>query len=99
MNLEFYNTPQPDKLDAERLPQDPDFLHYRPDFELIKKYADELGQYENIIIIANGGSITTFNGYYFALRYQTEKRVYFLSTVDPDYIYELKNKLKPENTL
>jgi len=81
------------------LPETPEFVKYVPDFEEIKKYAVEYQKYKNILIIAHGGSLTSFYGYYNALKYQAKKNCYFLSTVDPDYIYELKQKLKPEDTL
>lgn len=86
-------------MDAAFLPDKPEFVSYKPDFELIKKTAKDFEKYENILVIAHGGSITSFYGYFNALKYQTKKNVYFLSTVDPDYIYELKQALKPENTL
>lgn len=99
MKLEFYNCPQPAEITSVKLPETPEFVKYRPDFSLIKKLADEYQKYQNILIIGHGGSITSFYGFYNALKYQAKKSCYFLSTVDPDYIYELKKELKPENTL
>ncbi len=99
MKLEFYNCPKPEDIENFKLPDEPEFLSYRPDFELIEKLAGKYGKYENILIVANGGSITSFYGFYNALKYQAKKKAYFLSTVDPDYIFELKQKLKSENTL
>jgi glucose-6-phosphate isomerase len=75
------------------------FVKYEPDFEEIKKISTQYQQYPNILIIAHGGSLTSFYGYYNALKYQAKKKCYFLSTVDPDYIFELKQLLKPEDTL
>jgi glucose-6-phosphate isomerase len=99
MNLDFYNCPQPEKMDPDKLPETPEFVDYKPDFEIIKKYAGEYRGYQNILILAHGGSITSFYGFYHALKYQAKKKAYFLSTVDPDYIWELKQKLKPDDTL
>ncbi len=99
MKIDFYNCPEPANFDAKSLPETPEFVSYKPDFALIKKYAEEYEKYKNILILAHGGSLTTFYGYYHALKYQAAKQVYFLNTVDPDYIYELKNELKPEETL
>jgi glucose-6-phosphate isomerase len=99
MNLEFYNCPKPEDIGSVKLPETPEFVTYEPDFALIKKYADEYRQYQNILILAHGGSITSFYGFYNALKYQAKKKCYFLSTVDPDYIWELKQELKSENTL
>lgn len=99
MKLEFYNCPQPERMDLAKLPEAPEFLNYKPDFESIKKSAKEFEKYPNILIIANGGSLTSFYGFYNALKYQAKKTAYFLSTLDPDYIFELKQILKPDNTL
>jgi glucose-6-phosphate isomerase len=106
MKLEFYNCPKPEEIDSrfrgndkQGLPDTPGFVNYEPDFELIKKLTDEYQKYPNILIIGHGGSITSFYGIYNALKEQAKKRAYFLSTVDPDYIFELKKEVKPENTL
>ncbi len=99
MKLEFYNCPKPEELNASILPEMPEFVSYEPDFGLIKELAEEYSAYKNILVIAHGGSITSFLGMFYALKYQAKKDAYFLSTVDPDYIYELKQKLKPEDTV
>lgn len=99
MKLEFFNCPKPEEIETTKLPDDPEFLSYRPDFDLIDKLKEKYEKYRNVLVIGNGGSITSFYGFYHALNYQTKKPVYFLSTIDPDYIYELKQKLKPEETL
>ena len=99
MKLEFYNCPKPAYIESVKFPEVPEFVKYLPDFDLMKKIADEYQQYPNILIIAHGGSITSFYGFYNALKYQAKKNAYFLSTTDPDYIFELKQTLKPEKTL
>lgn len=99
MKLEFYNCPPPGNISEIKLPEAPEFVKYKPDFEAIKKAAGEYQKYKNILIIAHGGSLTTFYGYYNALKFEAKKNVYFLNTVDPDYIYELKQMLKPDDTL
>ncbi len=99
MKLEFYNCPKPNSLDSSILPETPEFVSYKPDFGLMEKIAEEYNKYENILIIAHGGSITSFLGMYNALRYLANKKVYFLSTVDPDYIYELKKELNAKDTV
>ena len=99
MKIDFYNCPQPEALDSARLPAAPEFVSYQPDFELIKKYSAQYEKYPKLLILAHGGSLTTFYGYYAALKYQAKKEVFFLNTVDPDYVYELKQQLKPEDTL
>jgi len=99
MKLEFYNCPKPQEIETISLPEIPEFVNYVPDFEQMKELAKEYKSYKNILVIGHGGSITSFYGFYHALKYQTTKQAYFLSTVDPDYITELKSILKPEDTL
>ncbi len=100
MKLEFYNCPEPREFDPKILPETtPEFLEYRPDFALIDSMYEKYEKYENILIVAHGGSATSFYGFYQNLKYQAKKQVYFLSTVDPDYIFELKQKLALKNTL
>jgi glucose-6-phosphate isomerase len=99
MKLEYFNCPEPKEISTVTLPEKPEFAKYKPDFELIKKLAEEYNQYPNILIIGHGGSITATYGMYNALKHQAKKKMFFLSTVDPDYIEELKKELGKENTL
>lgn len=99
MKIEFYNCPEPAEISSIKLPETPEFVKYRPDFTEIKKVASEYQKYSNVLIIGHGGSITSFYAFYEVLKAEAEKNVYFLNTVDPDYIFELKQKLKKEDTL
>ncbi len=99
MKLEFYNCPKPAEIETIKLPEIPAFVQYVPDFEEMEKLAKEYEQYKNILVVGHGGSITSFYGFYNALKYQATKQAYFLSTADPDYIAELKRMLKPADTL
>lgn len=99
MKLEFYNCPQPKEIEKITLSETPEFVRYVPDFELIKNLAKAYEKYKNILVIGHGGSITSFYGFYQALKFQATKQAYFLSTVDPDYIAELKKELTPQDTL
>ena len=99
MKVEFYNCPQPEQMDKNILPEEPAFITYRPDFDLLKKFAAEFSHFKNILVIGNGGSINPFYGFYYALKHQTTKQAYFLNTQDPDYIYELKQTLPTKDTL
>src|SRR5574340_1013717 len=99
MKLEFYNCPKPGNIKNAKLPEEPEFLAYRPDFELMGQMKEKYGRYKNILILAHGGSTTTFFGIYYSLKNLTKKKAYFLNTVDPDYIYDLKKKLNREQTL
>ncbi|MCX6796981.1 MAG: hypothetical protein NTX98_00685 [Candidatus Doudnabacteria bacterium] len=99
MKLDYYNCPKPGDIESIKLPETPEFVKYVPDFGAINKLAEEYQKYENVLIMGHGGSISSNVGIYYALIEFTKKKAYFLSTIDPDYIYELKQKLKPENTL
>jgi len=99
MKIEFFNCPKPLSLELSLLPEKPEFVTYEPDFALIEKYKKDFEHYSNVLIIAHGGSITTLLGYYSALGYAATKKVYFLSTTDPDYIFQLRQQLKKEQTL
>lgn len=99
MNLEFYNCPKPENISSITLPEDIEFLTYTPDFLLIDSLVKAYGNYKNILIIGNGGSINPFLSAYLPLKKYSNKDVYILNTIDPDYIFELKQKLKIDNTL
>jgi glucose-6-phosphate isomerase len=99
MKLEFYNCPQPKELDKAQMPEAPAFLSYEPNFDQIQKTVEQFSGFKNILIVGHGGSVSSFYGMYYALREQSQKQAYFLSTVDPDYIAELKTFLTPEETL
>src|SRR3989344_4899719 len=99
MKLEFYNCPKPEEIESIKLPETPEFIKHRVDFRQLAEYRKAYEKYENVLVIANGGALNCILSPYYPLKYQSQKKVYFLSTVDPDYIYELKQELKPENTL
>src|SRR5581483_365548 len=82
-----------------KLSAEPAFLSYRPDVAEFKKIAAEFKNYKNILIVGNGGSLNTVIAFCEPLRESLTKAVYYLNTVDPDYIFELKQKLKPAETL
>lgn len=100
MNLEFSNCPQPAPFDASLLPSEkPAFLSYEPDVVAMQVLAAEFGQYKNILVIGHGGSITSSYAFYHALKHEAAKKAYFLNTVDPDYIAELRKELAVQDTL
>lgn len=100
MNFHFYNTPNAEPFNTDALPKErPLFLDYTPNLDTLKSVAAAYDKYQHILVIGHGGSITSFYGLYHALKGQTKKQAFFLSTVDPDYIYELKQTLTPQNTV
>jgi glucose-6-phosphate isomerase len=100
MQIKFYNCPAPKDFDPAMLPENqPAFLSYQPDWDAMTKIVDQHRDIKNMLVIGHGGSITSLYGMYYALQEQATKQVYFLSTVDPDYIAELRHTLKPADTL
>lgn len=100
MKLEYYNCPKPFGINTLKQPlPEPQFLSYKPDFDALKQLYEKYEKHENVVILAHGGSLTTFYGFYNSLKFKAQKNVYFLQTVDPDSISEIKHKTSPENTL
>jgi glucose-6-phosphate isomerase len=99
MHLEYFNTPEPAKLDPHILPKEPEFISYSPDFKHIQEIVLHYRSYKNILIIGHGGSITSFYAIAGILRQRSKRETYFLSTIDPDTIFEYKAKLSPHETL
>lgn len=95
MRLESANIPE---FEAKQLDlPDPEFLHYKPDFNRLKNLWKRFGGFKNFLIVGNGGSITTALGIDLTLAH--DKTIKFLSTVDPDYIAKLKKMLPVADTL
>ncbi len=99
MKIDFYNCPPPQEFNNALLKDASVFLSYQPNFDEIKKIAEEYSQVKNVIVIGHGGSVTTLYGLYNALKYQATKNLFFVSTVDPDYIAEIKANAGKEDTL
>ena len=99
MEIKFYNLPEPKPFDESMVKEVPNFVSYRPDFVLIEKLAKQYEHKKNLVIIGHGGSVTSFLGIYNVLKAQSTKKVFFVSTVDPDYISEVKKQNVPDETL
>ncbi len=81
------------------LPETAAFLSYEPNFTRMATLAESFIQYEALIVIGHGGSVTSFMAMTYSLIEKMNKRVYVVSTVDPDYITRIKKITKPQNTL
>jgi glucose-6-phosphate isomerase len=100
MQLQFFNAPQPEAFRRDLLPgEKPAFVSYVPNWDLITKTAKEYKNYTKIIIVGHGGSITSFYAMYQAFESHATKKAYFVSTVDPDYIADIREATSPEDTL
>lgn len=100
MEIKFFNIKTPEEFSNDLLPEeDPGFLSYSPDFTNLDRLAEKFQDKTNVLVIGHGGSITSFYAVYESLKSSRTKDAYFLWTVDPDYISELKARLSPENTV
>ena len=75
----------------------PLFAQYTPDFTSIEKLAKKYKTKKNIIVIGNGGSITSFHYFYSAL--QSKKNAYIVSSMEPDLLSDIKRKCRKKDTV
>ena len=102
LDLELSGEADLSGLDLEKIKEVevPDFAKFEPDFKEVEGLALRYSHYKNLIIIGNGGSITSFWALYKTLReYRSQKKVYLLSTMDPDLIVHLKESCPKDETL
>jgi glucose-6-phosphate isomerase len=100
MEIKFYNTPESDSFqDSLSEVVQPPFLSYQPEWGYITVLQKECEKYSNILVVAHGGSVSSFYGLYHAFIDVSTKKVRFLNTTDPDYIDHLKSKISTEDTL
>jgi glucose-6-phosphate isomerase len=95
MRIETINIP-PFENKPITLPH-PEFLTYEPDFAAMHEAWKKHGGAKNILIIGHGGSVSSAIAFVGA--FPTGKNVQFLSTVDPDYIQELRSSLRRDETI
>ncbi|MFB6115207.1 MAG: hypothetical protein ABEK04_02860 [Candidatus Nanohalobium sp.] len=76
----------------------PNFAEYEPDLEEIKDKASRK-DFDNLVVIGNGGSITSFRAYLYAFLPEVDKDVRLVTTMDPDYLNRLSRELDVEDTL
>jgi glucose-6-phosphate isomerase len=77
---------------------EPGFVSIKPDIERIREVRENF-EYENLVVIGNGGSITSFRAYLYAFLGETDVNVRLVTTMDPDYLNNLTDDLEPENTV
>lgn len=96
-----FNDLQPKKDEIEVFNSaDFNFTKIQPDMDRILETAGKYGDIKNLIIVARGGSISTFRAFWHGYgKYISDKKVYFVDTVDPDYIFYVKDKCQPKDSL
>lgn len=91
LKLEFHGI-KPEKEKSRDLPE---FANITPDYDLAKVDRD----FENLVVIGNGGSITSLRAIYYTFLDQAEKHLDIISTMDPDRLHQVLSHTDPENTL
>lgn len=76
----------------------PGFRGAEPDLEAIKEAAEEYSR-ENLILIGNGGSVTSFRAYLYAFMPEIDADVRIVTTMEPDYLHRVSKEFNPENTV
>lgn len=80
--------------------ENPSFLDYKEDLVKLRKTLEPYQKYQNLIVIGNGGSITTLQGVWRALgETKSSKNLFVLSTMEPDVLVYLKEKFPKNETL
>lgn len=89
------------KIDLEKIEGAPDdwseIFNYREDVEALKKQIDELGSFKNIIVVGNGGSITSYDAYYSALSPKLSSETIW--TMDPALLRETRSRFSNRETI
>lgn len=86
---------------VQELPKhrEPGFVNVEPDLEKIERKAEGNGGYENLVVIGNGGSVTSFRAYLYAFLPETDLNVRIVTTPEPDYLNKISQEMRPEDTL
>ncbi len=77
----------------------PQFLDYKPDLEAIEEFKKKYEDIENLIVIGNGGSITSYRAIKYAFPKELSVNSYIVNTMEPDYLENIKKSTETENTL
>lgn len=79
------------EIEAEK----PDFANLKPDYDLEK--IDK--EFENLIVVGNGGSITSLRAFYYTFLEEADKHLDIVSTMDPDRLHQVTSHTYPDDTL
>lgn len=82
----------------EKAPDDwSEFFDYREDTEKLKDQLKDISATKNVIVVGNGGSITSFDAIFSAIC--TKKNAISVWTMDPTFIEKVKKLYPSENTV
>jgi len=92
--MKFYNLKTFDNI-----PEDwSQFFDFKEDLDYLKREAKKIDfEYENVIVIGNGGSITSFKAYLGAL--SSKKNAYIIDSPDPALIRKVKRSCSSDKTV
>lgn len=76
----------------------PDFTEVRPDFSAIKEAVNP-EDYSNIVLIGNGGSVTSFRALYYSFISEADMNVRIVTTMEPDFLHRVSRSMPKEDTL
>lgn len=90
--MKFYNFENVDNL-----PEDwSQYFDYKEDLEYLKREAAKIDLgFDNVIVIGNGGSVTSFKAYSIC----TQKNVFIIDSMDPALLRKVKNSCPKEKTI
>ena len=74
----------------------PYFSIHEPDFESLEKLGKD---FENLIVIGNGGSITSLRALQYAFRDQHDKNLEIVTTMEPGYLRHVEASVEKEDTV
>ncbi|MBR9690248.1 hypothetical protein GOV08_01040 [Candidatus Woesearchaeota archaeon] len=102
MKITFHNfKPEFDSIEAKlkkiSKSEDPIFARYDPAIKFFKSYLKPFRKYKKFIVIGHGGSITSTQGFYDALK--KGKELFIIDTPQPDYIEEVRKLCPKKETL
>lgn len=88
-----------DLKNIESAPNDwSEVFDYREDLNILKKNLEDIkDKYKNVLVIGNGGSITSFEAMFWALC--SDKDAKTVWTMDPFYLKRIKRDFKKEDTI
>ncbi len=85
-------------LEGIRGAEGPSFSVFRPDIDTIEGTASPYKDVEHLIVIGNGGSVTTLKGLSW-LAPDWEGRLHIIDTLDPTYISQVRSRSDGKRTL
>lgn len=74
----------------------PYFSIHEPDLDALEALERD---FDNLVVIGNGGSVTSFRALNYAFRDEHDKNVEIITTMEPGYLRHVERSLTKENTL